>query len=144
MYTLAPPDHDDVGVFIWLMTCVGMQPRVMEEVLEFIEAKFGFEDDAEITMEANPTVHFWTPSLHPADFFHADFFSKSVEVNKLRDFRKAGINRLSIGVQSLNSKDLKYLGRAHSPEVWMARLCFSWTDFSMRILQSPEGSAPGD
>ncbi len=43
--------------------------------------------------------------------------TQSVEVGKLRDFRRAGINRLSIGVQSLNADDLKYLGRAHSPEV---------------------------
>jgi hypothetical protein len=43
--------------------------------------------------------------------------TQSVEVGKLRDFRRAGVNRLSIGVQSLNADDLKYLGRAHSPEV---------------------------
>lgn len=71
------------------------KPEVMEEVLAFIDAQWGFEPDAEITMEANPT---------------------SVEVGKLRDFRRAGVNRLSIGVQSLNADDLKFLGRAHSPE----------------------------
>lgn len=49
--------------------------------------------NVEITLEANPT---------------------SVEAAKLRDFRSAGINRLSMGIQALNDADLKALGRQHS------------------------------
>ena len=40
--------------------------------------------------------------------------SQSAEVSKLRDFRLAGVNRLSLGVQSLRDDDLKFLGRYHS------------------------------
>lgn len=47
----------------------------------------------EITLEANPT---------------------SVESNKFKEFSKAGVNRVSIGVQSLNPNDLKFLGREHN------------------------------
>ena len=42
-----------------------------------------------------------------------------MEAQKLRDFRAAGINRLSLGVQSLLPDDLKYLGRNHSATVDM-------------------------
>lgn len=49
--------------------------------------------DAEISMEANPTT---------------------VEINKFYDFNKVGINRLSIGVQSLNDDWLKFFGRIHN------------------------------
>ena len=49
--------------------------------------------DCEVTLEANPT---------------------SVEAAKLRDFRAAGVNRLSLGVQSLNAEALAFLGRHHS------------------------------
>jgi len=49
--------------------------------------------DAEITLEANPT---------------------SVETGKLADFRAAGVNRVSLGVQALHDDALKFLGREHS------------------------------
>jgi oxygen-independent coproporphyrinogen-3 oxidase len=48
---------------------------------------------AEVTLEANPT---------------------SVEAQKFRDFSKAGVNRVSMGIQSLRDVDLKALGRMHS------------------------------
>lgn len=51
-----------------------------------------FANDIEITLEANPT---------------------SVEAARFRDFRAAGINRVSIGVQALNDADLRRLGRMH-------------------------------
>ncbi|MBE7211248.1 MAG: coproporphyrinogen III oxidase [Gluconacetobacter diazotrophicus] len=50
-------------------------------------------DDLEITLEANPT---------------------SVEVERLRGFRQAGVNRVSLGVQSLEEASLRALGREHS------------------------------
>lgn len=57
--------------------------------------------ELEVTLEANPT---------------------SVEAGKLRDFRAAGVNRLSMGVQSLNDADLRALGRQHSAQEAMAAL----------------------
>ncbi len=62
-------------------------------VLNEAERQWGLDERCEITLEANPT---------------------SVEAGKFRDFRAAGINRVSIGVQSLRGTDLKALGRMHS------------------------------
>lgn len=70
-----------------------MSPNLLENIIDFLYSNFTVQDDVEITMEANPT---------------------SYEYNKFKDFRNAGINRLSIGVQSFNDKDLKFLGREHS------------------------------
>ena len=53
----------------------------------------GSINEAEITLEANPT---------------------SVEAERFRGYRSAGVNRLSIGVQALNDADLKALGRKHT------------------------------
>ncbi len=57
--------------------------------------------DLEITLEANPT---------------------SVEQARLRDFRAAGVNRISMGIQSLNETDLHRLGRQHSAPQAIAAL----------------------
>jgi len=61
-------------------------------VLEMLERAVGFADDIEITLEANPGTF---------------------EQAKFRDYRSAGINRLSIGVQSFQADKLKALGRIH-------------------------------
>ena len=70
-----------------------MDPSVVYEILNHIEKKFNFDDKTEITLEANPT---------------------SVELDKFRHYSDSGINRVSIGVQSLNDIDLKKLGRNHT------------------------------
>lgn len=70
-----------------------MDPSVVYEILNHIEKKFNFDDKTEITLEANPT---------------------SVELDKFRNYSDFGINRVSIGVQSLNDIDLKKLGRNHT------------------------------
>ncbi|MDG1996325.1 MAG: radical SAM family heme chaperone HemW [Emcibacteraceae bacterium] len=70
-----------------------MSGATVERVLSRIEEKFGFSENIEITLEANPT---------------------SVEAAKFSDFSAAGINRVSIGIQALNAEDLKALGREHS------------------------------
>ena len=57
-----------------------------------LRARFTFAADAEITLEANPGT---------------------IEAGRFEAFREAGINRLSIGVQSFNSDHLKTLGRIH-------------------------------
>jgi putative oxygen-independent coproporphyrinogen III oxidase len=70
-----------------------MPPAIAAAIIERASKSFGFTDDVEITFEANPT---------------------SIEAAKFQDFRAAGINRVSIGVQALNEADLKFLGREHS------------------------------
>jgi oxygen-independent coproporphyrinogen-3 oxidase len=66
--------------------------RSIDRLLAAIRARLPLEPDAEITLEANPGT---------------------VEADKFRDFRAAGVNRLSIGVQSFNPKHLAALGRIH-------------------------------
>lgn len=67
----------------------------LENILKKIDNCWGIKDKTEISMEANPTT---------------------VEILKFRDFKNLGINRLSIGIQSLNDKDLKFFGRIHDRE----------------------------
>ncbi len=69
-----------------------MEPATAALIIDEIQRHWRISNDCEITLEANPT---------------------SVEIDKFRDFRAGGINRVSIGVQSLNNDDLKFLGRAH-------------------------------
>ena len=70
-----------------------MHPATVEAVLAAISGHWSVEPDAEITLEANPS---------------------SVEAERFADFRRAGVNRVSLGVQSLHDKQLKFLGRLHN------------------------------
>ena len=65
----------------------------MDQLLCAVRARINLEPDAEITMEANPG---------------------SVEAEKLAGFAKAGINRVSLGIQSFQDEQLKALGRIHN------------------------------
>jgi len=67
-------------------------PAVIDAVISAADRLWGFVDAAEITLEANPT---------------------SAERARFAAFRAAGINRLSLGVQSLDDAALKFLGRDH-------------------------------
>lgn len=64
-------------------------------ILEEIRSCFIFDEAAEVTLEANPCT---------------------LTYEKLKSLRDIGINRLSIGVQSMNDEELKLLGRVHSAE----------------------------
>lgn len=71
-----------------------MEPFVVSEIIEYVCQKFYTKkENLEITLEANPS---------------------SFEVRKFQDFKKAGVNRISIGVQSFVEDDLKKLGRLHN------------------------------
>jgi putative oxygen-independent coproporphyrinogen III oxidase len=72
-----------------------MPPEAVAHVLDSIARLWPMAADAEITLEANPT---------------------SVEAENFRGYRSAGVNRVSVGVQSLNDADLKALGRQHTPD----------------------------
>ena len=72
-----------------------MPPYLVESILKHIEKKWSFKGNIEITLEANPS---------------------SVEVKNFKNLYFAGINRLSLGFQSLNNSSLKFLGRNHSAE----------------------------
>ncbi|HCS24089.1 MAG TPA: radical SAM family heme chaperone HemW [Alphaproteobacteria bacterium] len=70
-----------------------MEPETAGLVIDTIADLWGLPQGTEVTLEANPT---------------------SVEADKLRGFKSAGVNRVSLGVQALNDADLKTLGRQHS------------------------------
>ncbi len=70
-----------------------MPPETAKAILDAIGAGWPLAADLEVTLEANPG---------------------SVEAARFRDFRAAGINRVSIGVQSLDDEALRFLGRVHS------------------------------
>ncbi len=70
-----------------------MEPETVAGLLEDVRALFDCGNDLEITLEANPT---------------------SVETARLTALRDAGINRISVGIQSLNPEPLAMLGRQHS------------------------------
>ena len=72
-----------------------MDPATVEAILDGVARHWHVPDGIEITMEANPS---------------------SVEADRFRGYRAAGVNRVSMGVQALNDKDLKFLGRLHNVE----------------------------
>ena len=78
-----------------------MEPETVAALLADARRLFAASDDIEITLEANPT---------------------SVEADKLADFRAAGVNRISLGVQSLDPVALGLLGRQHSADQAIAAL----------------------
>jgi len=72
-----------------------LTPQTIGAILDGVAARIAFAPDIEITLEANPGT---------------------VEQQRFDGFRSAGINRLSLGVQSLNPLHLQALGRIHDRE----------------------------
>ena len=78
-----------------------MSPDLVERVLSAAQAGWHFANDIEITLEANPN---------------------SVEAARFQQYRQAGVNRVSLGIQALNDYDLRRLGRMHSAAEALAAL----------------------
>jgi oxygen-independent coproporphyrinogen-3 oxidase len=70
-----------------------MPPRTVAALIEAAERHWGFAPGIEITLEANPS---------------------SVEAARFGDLARAGVNRVSLGLQALDDDALAFLGRAHS------------------------------
>jgi oxygen-independent coproporphyrinogen-3 oxidase len=85
-----------------------MQPATAAALIEDAMRLFDARPDLEITLEANPT---------------------SVERAKLRDFRAAGVNRVSLGVQALDPAALDFLGRKHDVDDAIRALGFARETF---------------
>ena len=81
-----------------------MPPAMAAAIVERIAEAFSLKADAEITLEANPT---------------------SVEADRFHDLRAAGVNRLSLGVQSLDDEALRFLGRRHDAAAARAALALA-------------------
>ena len=100
-----------------------IKPFIIEKILDEIHSLWHNSKDIEITLEANPS---------------------SSETQIFKDFQSAGINRVSIGVQSLNNRSLKFLGRMHNASeakkaVGAATKIFSRVSFDL-IYALPEQS----
>jgi oxygen-independent coproporphyrinogen-3 oxidase len=72
-----------------------MPPATVEALIGAAERHWGFADGIEITLEANPS---------------------SVEAARFADLARAGVNRVSLGLQSLDDEALHFLGRAHDAQ----------------------------
>jgi oxygen-independent coproporphyrinogen-3 oxidase len=72
-----------------------MDPDLVDAILTKVRATWPMANNIEITLEANPT---------------------SVEAGRFVGYRDAGVNRVSMGIQALNDKDLRALGRLHTAQ----------------------------
>ena len=72
-----------------------LSSKAMQDLLDGVRARLPLETGAEITMEANPGT---------------------VEADRFSAYQRAGVNRISIGVQSFDAQKLERLGRIHGPE----------------------------
>ena len=95
----------------------------VDAILAAVRARLPLNPDAEITLEANPGT---------------------AEAERFRDYRAAGVNRLSLGIQSFNPRHLKALGRIHDGDqarraIDMARARFD--NFNLDVMYGlPEQS----
>jgi oxygen-independent coproporphyrinogen-3 oxidase len=92
-----------------------MQPDTVARILAAVDRRWPIAADAEITLEANPS---------------------SVQAERFRGYRAAGVNRVSLGVQSLVPADLKALGRLHTVDearaaIEIARSTFDRVSFDL-------------
>ncbi|PHR15302.1 MAG: coproporphyrinogen III oxidase [Sphingopyxis sp.] len=78
-----------------------MPPTLVETLIAAAERHWGFAENIEITLEANPS---------------------SVEAANFHDLAGAGVNRVSLGLQSLDGETLRFLGRAHDVDEGLAAL----------------------
>jgi oxygen-independent coproporphyrinogen-3 oxidase len=119
------PDRVVSTIFFGGGTPSLMQPATVGTILDSIARHWTVDANAEVTLEANPT---------------------SVEAERFRGYRSAGVNRVSLGVQALDDRALAELGRLHSARealaaVRVARSVFDRYSFDLiyaRPQQTPQ------
>jgi oxygen-independent coproporphyrinogen-3 oxidase len=119
------PDRCVSSIFLGGGTPSLMQPQTVGAILDAVAKHWRVADDAEVTLEANPT---------------------SVEATRFRGYRAAGVTRVSLGVQALDDASLKALGRLHTARealdaVAIARTAFDRYSFDLiyaRPDQTPQ------
>ena len=109
-------------VFIGGGTPSVMEPCLIRDIMQALNRNFDIAGDAEITIEVNPGT---------------------LLQNKLHIYRAAGINRLSIGLQSADNQELKDLGRIHTFEEFLksyqcARMA-GFTNVNVDLMSSIPG-----
>ena len=103
-----------------------MPAFIVESVIDKAADIFGFMPDIEITAEANPT---------------------SVEAGTMLDFHHAGVNRVSMGVQSLRDDTLAFLGREHSADearTALATIRTAFDNMSIDMIYATPDQTPAD
>ena len=101
-----------------------MEPATVGKILDAIAGHWPVAGDAEVTLEANPS---------------------SVEADRFRGYRAAGVNRVSLGVQALNDADLRFLGRLHTVEDALAAIKIARETFprlSFDLIYARPGQTP--
>lgn len=88
-------DREIISIFFGGGTPSFMTPKYIGEIINSITKNFSVRNDAEITLETNPGT---------------------VSKQKLKEFLSVGINRFSIGIQSFNDDELKFLTRIHDSQ----------------------------
>jgi putative oxygen-independent coproporphyrinogen III oxidase len=119
------PGREVSSIFLGGGTPSLMAPQTVGAILDAIGKHWRVAPDVEVTLEANPT---------------------SVEARRFAGYRAAGVNRVSLGVQALDDRSLKELGRLHSARealdaVAIARRSFDRYSFDLiyaRPAQTPE------
>jgi oxygen-independent coproporphyrinogen-3 oxidase len=117
-------EHEVVSIFFGGGTPSLMPPDTAAALIERVRRHWPARHDIEITLEANPN---------------------SAEAERFAGFAAAGINRLSLGVQALDAKALKFLGRAHNRKealtaIKLSRQLFSRTSFD--LIYARPGQSP--
>lgn len=103
-----------------------MDPATTKALIELAQSLWTAADDLEITLEANPGT---------------------IDAARFADFRSAGVNRLSLGVQSFDDEQLRFLGRAHDAAtarrgIEAARQSFD--RFSFDLIYARPGQSASD
>lgn len=93
-----PEDYEAVTVFFGGGTPGILKGELLCSILRALRDRFSIREDAEITVEANPGT---------------------VNRDKLVQYREAGVNRISLGLQSADNQELKLLGRIHTWEQFL-------------------------
>lgn len=110
-----------------------LEPAVIGELIELARESYRFRDDLEITLEVNPGT----------------LGDDEAAVRKrLAGYRAAGVNRISMGVQSMDNKRLMFLGRIHSAEevardFALARDC-GFENISLDLITAVPGMSLAD
>ncbi len=120
------PDRKLSSIFFGGGTPSLMPPELVATLIENAERHWGFEDGIEITLEANPS---------------------SVEAARFADLAKAGVNRVSLGLQALDNQTLEFLGRAHDVKEGLAALATAMLTFrrvSFDLIYARPGQSVGD
>jgi len=125
-FAAATPGRTVTSIFFGGGTPSLMEPSTAAALIEAASGHWPLADRLEVTLEANPST---------------------VEAGRFRDFRAAGVNRLSLGIQALDDRALRFLGRRHNlaeamDALTIAATCFP--RFSFDLIYARPGQSVAD